>query len=51
MKTSPCCNAPIAQLSSVNKRMCSKCAKVFDWKLKDGVQSVLTKRVGGRDER
>ena len=48
-KISPCCNVPVVLLSSTNTKICCSCAKEHPWKLKEGVKSILTERVGQKE--
>jgi len=49
-KISTCCNEPMVSLSGEEKNICPSCATTYDWPLKEGVQSILTKRVGRKKD-
>lgn len=46
----PVCSATLVRLSSTDLELCSVCGREFNWKLKDGQESILVEgKVGGRE--
>lgn len=51
-KPSPCCNAPMSDLRSMNQRLCTQCGKEWPWELSIGQAPLVgTNRAGRRKKK